>query len=119
MSADVTSREAVIRAISEFDAIGRVEFLSRYGFGEAYRFFLFFNGRLYDAKAILGVAYGFEYPNKGPLRGSDFRGDRHTVRKKLVSLGFDVAEKTNGEIFDFRKHFQEIFKQYELVKKRY
>jgi len=117
MSADVTSREAIVRAISEFDALGRVEFLSRYGFREATKFFLAFQGLLYDAKAILGVAYGYEHPNEGPLRGSDFRGDRYTVRKKLVSLGFDVAEKTNGELFDFRQHFQLIFNQYERAKK--
>jgi len=97
MSADVKSREAILRAISEFDAIGRSEFLSRYGFRNAKKYLLAFEGRLYEAKAILGVAYGFEHPNEGPLKGSDFRGDRYTVKLKLESLGFNVVEKNKGE----------------------
>lgn len=84
----VTDRSAVLQAIAEFDAIGRDAFLQRYGFGPARRFYLRHEGKLYDSKAIVGAAHGFQHRDAGPLRAADFSGGDATVRRKLEQLGF-------------------------------
>ena len=86
----LTSREAVLKAIAEFDRVGRNEFLARYGFGKARAYFLVHEGKRYDSKAITGVAVGFQNPSTGFLSGKDFSGGDATVRAKLESLGFRV-----------------------------
>ena len=50
-----------------------------------------FENRHYDSKAILGAAHGYEFPEQGPLKPSEFSGGDVTVRPKLESLGFHVA----------------------------
>src|SRR5690349_1774033 len=87
---DLTSRTAVLRAIAEYDALGRDAFLAKYGFGRARSYFLVHDGRLYDSKAIVGAAHGYEHPVVGPLRASDFSGGEATVQAKLEQLGFAV-----------------------------
>ena len=59
---DLTSREAVIEALEEFDRLGREAFLQKYGFGEGRSYFVVWNGNRYDSKAIAGVAHGHQYP---------------------------------------------------------
>ena len=49
------------------------------------------NGRAYDSKAIAGVAYGFEHPDKGWLRADEFSGGLRTLVGKLSKLGFVVV----------------------------
>ncbi|MES2894993.1 MAG: hypothetical protein V4759_03105 [Pseudomonadota bacterium] len=87
---ELTDPEAVLRAISEFDDIGREAFLAKYGFGPARTYFLLHNSRRYDSKAIVGAAHGLQHPDRPPLKGKDFSGGESTVRKKLRALGFDV-----------------------------
>jgi len=48
------------------------------------------DGRLYDSKAIVGAAHGYEFPLAGPLRTGDFSGGEATVTRKLEELGFTV-----------------------------
>ena len=48
--ADLTSADAVFRALEEFDRLGREEFLARHGFEKARRYFLVRNGQRYDSK---------------------------------------------------------------------
>ena len=55
---DITSRQAVLDAVDEFERLGRSTFLKRYGFGQSRDFFLVVNGRHYDSKAIVGAAHG-------------------------------------------------------------
>ncbi len=57
--ADLTESAAVLRAIEEFDALGRQGFLDKYGFGPSREYFLRHDGSLYDSKAIVGAAYGY------------------------------------------------------------
>lgn len=84
----LTSRDAVIRAIREYDRIGKTAFLKKYGFGEARSYFLIHDEKEYDSKAIAGVAYKNQF---GTLLGAaDFSGGHATVQKKLNSLGFVV-----------------------------
>ena len=85
----VQHRDSVLKAIEEFDRLGRRLFLSRYGFGVAHSYFLVFNGKKYDSKAILGVAYGYEHLSEGPLSSQGLCGGRG-VQRRLEELGFEV-----------------------------
>jgi hypothetical protein len=93
---DLTSREAVRRAIEEFDRLGRDAFLEKYGFGKARAYFLVEDGRHYDSKAIVGAAYGFQFPDRGPLRAREFSGGEATVRARLEELGFEVVTSSGA-----------------------
>jgi hypothetical protein len=86
---DIT-RESVLRAVAEFDRLGRDRFLGKYEFGQAKQYFLAHDGRLYDSKAIVGAAHKFDRPDQGPLRPADFSGGEATVRKRLIQLKFQV-----------------------------
>jgi hypothetical protein len=88
---DITEPHAVKQAIAEFDALGRDAFLKRYGFGHARRFRVEYNGKLYDSKALLGAAHGFQFPDKGSLASTDFSGGESTTVRKLRDLGFTVV----------------------------
>ena len=90
---DVTAR-GVQRAMAEFNEIGRDEFLARYGFGKARDYFLIHGGIRYDSKAIVGVAHGYDRPDLGALKRSDFSGGDATVARHLESLGLDVEKPT-------------------------
>ncbi|WP_298829451.1 DUF3883 domain-containing protein [uncultured Piscinibacter sp.] len=87
------SPAAVQAALDEFVATGRTAFLERYGFGKS-RDFLVRDprtGELCDSKAIVGAAYGHQFPQDGPLKAEDFSGGEATVVPKLQSLGFEVV----------------------------
>ena len=84
---------AVQAALDEFGGLGRTAFLERYGFGKS-RDFLVRNprtGELCDSKAVVGAAFGYQYPQEGPLKPVDFSGGEATVAPKLQSLGFEVV----------------------------
>ncbi|HEY0822051.1 MAG TPA: hypothetical protein VGD46_24965, partial [Rhizobacter sp.] len=89
---DLTSADAVQRALDEFALLGQDAFLQRYGYGKASNY-LVMNPRSKewaDSKAIAGVALGFQFPDVGPLNASDFSGGEATVQAKLEGLGFEV-----------------------------
>src|SRR5215471_2627605 len=48
------------------------------------------DGRSYDAKAIVGVAFKYQFPERGPLQASEFSGGEATVVPLLRKLNFDV-----------------------------
>ncbi|MHC5351902.1 protein NO VEIN domain-containing protein [Metapseudomonas furukawaii] len=86
------SPAAVQAAMDEFSQLGRVAFLKRYGFGKS-RDYLVRNprtGELCDSKAIVGVAFGKQFPNQGVLGAEDFSGGEATVVPLLQSLGFEL-----------------------------
>jgi hypothetical protein len=89
---DIT-REGVLEAVREYDALGQERFLDKYGFGRAREYVLVFNGREYDSKAILGAAHGFSVPQSGPLRASEFSGGEATTQTRLEALGFQVVRR--------------------------
>lgn len=89
--ADLTSREAVLQAMAEYDELGGEAFLRKYGFGESREYLVVHGGKRYDSKAILGAAHAFEHPHLGPLRAGDFNGEAPTTAK-LRALGFDVEQ---------------------------
>jgi len=86
------SPAAVQAALDEFASLGRSAFLARYGFGRSREFLVRnpANGELCDSKAIVGAAFGFEYPDEGALTPADFSGGEATVAPKLQALGFEV-----------------------------
>lgn len=87
----LTDPDAVTQALDECDRLGRESFLAKYGFGPARRYFLLYRGMRYDSKAIVGAAYGVQFPHEGSLRPEDFSGGEDTVAKKLRALGFEVT----------------------------
>jgi MoxR-like ATPase len=89
---DITDPQAVLAAMAEFDWLGRSAFLTKYGFGPARSYFLVHEGRRYDSKAIIGAAHGYQFPDQGPLKSSQFSGGDATVRAKLELLGFTIVE---------------------------
>lgn len=91
--ADLTDPTAVLAAVREFDSLGRQAFLSKYGFGPARDYFLEFNGRRYDSKAIVGAAHGVQTGTQ--LRASEFSGGDATVAAHLEALGFKVTGGTS------------------------
>jgi hypothetical protein len=77
----------------EFDTLGRTGFLEKYGFGKSREYMLreVETGNLYDSKAIVGAAYGYAFPEEGPLGPEDFSGGEATVERVLASLEFEVV----------------------------
>jgi len=94
----LTDTEAVREAITEFNSMGREAFLQKYGFGQARAHFLRINGKYYDSKAICGAAFGFQYPDQGPLRNEEFSGGDATVKRRLNELGFAVTDSPPNEL---------------------
>src|SRR5919108_6204894 len=89
---EVTSAEAVRAAMAEFDSLGRDAFLKKHRYGTAIRYFVREGARKYDSKAIYGVAYGYQYPDRGALSNQAFSGGEATVKRRLEALGFEVED---------------------------
>jgi MoxR-like ATPase len=89
---ELTSRDAVLQAIEEFDRLGRDAFLAKYDYGSTRRYQVVHEGRHYDLKAIAGAAYGFQFPEKAPLRRDEFGSGRRSTVPKLRSLGFAIRD---------------------------
>ncbi len=88
---DLTDRSAVLQAINEFRELGEDAFLEKYGFERSRRIQIAYEGETFPSKAILGAAHGFQLPDAGPLKPSEFSGGRVTV-DKARQLGFEVVE---------------------------
>ena len=88
---DLSEQSAVESALDEFDRLGREPFLEKYGFGRARRYMVVRNEKLYDSKAIAGAAFGYQYPEQGPLTSKDFSGGEGAAKPILERLGFEVA----------------------------
>ena len=82
---ELTSRDAVLAAINEFDALGRDAFLEKYGFGSARQYFIQHDHRRYDSKAVAGVAYGKQFPERGPLSSNQFDGGEKAAGGRWIA----------------------------------
>lgn len=87
---DITDRRAVERAIKLSDSMGRTAFREHHGFGKARGYFLRHDGKTYDSKPIVAVAYGYQHKTD-PLKFNDFGGGADTVKPVLERLGFTVV----------------------------
>ena len=94
---DIDDREAIKKAVAEFDELGRDAFLSKYGFGRGRAYFLKFNGKTYDSKAIVGVAHKYQFGKA--LTSGDFSGGERTVVDLLRGLKFEVITKVASELY--------------------
>src|SRR5262249_15953202 len=97
-ASELTSRDAVVRAIAEYDLIGRDAFLEKYAFGRSRSFVVVHGGREYDSKALIGAGYTYQYPDSEPLAPGDFSGGDET-RRVLEKLGFAMT-MVDGEDAD-------------------
>jgi hypothetical protein len=88
---DLTDQSAVLTAIAEADRVGEAAFLEKYRFQPSRRYRIAHDGATYPSKALLAAAHGFQFPDIGPLRPSEFSGGRETIAK-AEALGFDVVE---------------------------
>lgn len=89
----LSSPAAVQLALDEFSRLGRTAFLDRHGFGEAKQYYVRNpkTGELCDSKAIVGVAYGYQFPEEGSLAAGDFSGGEATAIRTLKRLGYEVG----------------------------
>jgi hypothetical protein len=85
---DIIDPEAVLSALAEFDQMGHEAFRHRYGFGKATRWYVEHEGRLYDTKAVLGVAHKYQFGEA--LGPRNFYGGTPT-NNVLKKLGFTVV----------------------------
>ena len=65
--ADLTDPESVVRAVREFDHLGRDAIFAKYSFGRSRSYFLILDRQSYDSKAIAGASHGYQHPTLGPL----------------------------------------------------
>ncbi|MGY0196681.1 DUF3883 domain-containing protein [Leptothrix sp. BB-4] len=93
------TRHAILVALDEFERLGREAFLRRYGFGEARDYFVLHpvSGLACDSKAIVGAAFGVQFPERGPLQAKDFSGGAATVARLLQSLDFELTRVPPSE----------------------
>lgn len=96
--ADITSRQAILDAVAEYDHIGQAAFLEKYRFGPSTGYLLVVGNREYDSKAIVGAAHGYQFPESGPLGHNQFSGGKATVKPLLERLGFHVRAISIQEI---------------------
>ncbi len=85
----VTDPQAVLKAIEEFDHLGRDTFLDLYGFGRSRKYFLVQGDNEYDSKAILGVAHKYQFGSQ--LHSADFSGGEQGAVADLRILGFEIS----------------------------
>lgn len=85
---DLSDPAAVTQALDEYDALGREQFLSQYGFGDARTYFVLRGKKAYPSKAIAAAAHGHQHGRA--LTASEFSGGDNTVASKLEALGFQM-----------------------------
>jgi len=86
------TREAIERAMDEYDALGFDEFMSAYNFGTSMTNWVLRGSIRYPSKAIVGVAHQY-MPGGAPLDNEQFSGS--DARRHLQDLGYEIqAEPT-------------------------
>ena len=88
----LTSRQAILDAIAEYDEVGGQTFIDDHGFGQNNRHALVYRGKQYVPKSILGVAYGKQH-GADALSHREFSGGPET-NKAFERLGFFVRHIT-------------------------
>jgi 5-methylcytosine-specific restriction protein A len=82
------TRDAVLRAMAEYDELGQPRFLEKYGFHPAREYTVWNDGKAYDSKAIIGAAFGYLPGHPAPLAFAEFSGGANTVVPLLEKFGF-------------------------------
>lgn len=87
------TKPMVLRALREFDQLGRDAMLNKYSSGpsgKSTRWYIHFDGKYYDQKVVLRAAHqlsdlGSLPPGRGTFKASE-------ARRWLTNLGFDVVD---------------------------
>lgn len=87
-------RDDILSAIAEYDLLGRNAFLATYGFGRARVYFIRHDGRLYDAKAIVGGACRKRLPAVSRSDLEKALGKESGVAARLRALDFHVESSS-------------------------
>lgn len=87
----LTSREAVLRAIREYDRIGQAAFLAKYRFRRSHWYQLVYRRKDYDSKAIGGAALRYQYGASANVHDG-LHGGVSGVVPVLRRLGFNVVD---------------------------
>ena len=69
---ELTDRNAVLQAITEFDSIGATSFYSKYRYGPPNNWFMTHENQDYPLKAIIGAAHSYQFPEIGALDSEAF-----------------------------------------------
>jgi hypothetical protein len=85
------TREAVKRAVEEYDRLGANDFFAAHGYAPATTYELLEGGQTYPPKAILGTAY--ELATGRQLSSPDFEGGKSGAVRVLTELGFAVQRR--------------------------
>lgn len=88
---DRVTRDDVVRAIEEYDRLGRERFFAQHGFGPTTTYDLVWDDGRYPPKAILGTAYEFATDER--LDPGDFEGGKSGAVAVLERLGFTIRHK--------------------------
>ncbi|MFE7646443.1 HNH endonuclease [Streptomyces phaeoluteigriseus] len=89
------SREAVLKAMAEYDDWGRDRFLDEYGYKPATGYLLIHEGKTYDSKAIAGVAHKFDQGRA--LRPDELSGGRSHAARWLARVGFVIRSSRDPD----------------------
>jgi 5-methylcytosine-specific restriction protein A len=95
MRKGVITRDAVLKAIAEYDELGRSAFLAEYRFSKARFYLLLHEGREYDSKAIAGVAHKWDHGRA--LLPEEFSGGKDHAAAWLKRAGFEVKAVKNPD----------------------
>ena len=88
---EIEGKEPVLKAMAEYDRVGREKFLAKYGFKPSTKFFVRYKRRLYDVKALAGAAWGYAFPKQGPKASADFSSGKPLLDFD-ARLGLEVVE---------------------------
>jgi hypothetical protein len=94
MRYDEVTRDSVLAAMERFEGRDRDEVLEEHGFRRALDYVVDHEGTEYDSKALYGIAYGIQFPDRPPARDTPgFTGGADTVVRALTNLGFAVRRR--------------------------
>lgn len=85
MAIDDISKKSVVCAIDEFDQKGIEQMLEEYGGGRSRKWYIEFNGRMYDQKLIIRAAHRLQGLGEAPT----FKAVES--RRLLKKLGFELS----------------------------
>ena len=91
----VLTSDDVHAVIDDFDRLGRDGFLQQYGGSGAQKFFIHLDGKEYDAKPVLVMAFR-RHEMFAHIDSSDIDSTREGVADPLIKLGFEVTAKNDG-----------------------
>ncbi|WP_165931605.1 DUF3883 domain-containing protein [Pseudomonas putida] len=107
---------AIQAAMNEFSRLGRMAFLKRYDYPKSAEYIVRnpLTGDWCDLKAIVGVAFGKQFPSQGALGAESFAGVESIMPSLLTKLGFEVMlgeqDWSEGEVRSIVEDYFEMLR---------